>query len=114
MISNIRIHPYFLTPKLSKPNYPFFVFLPGMDETGKELVYIQTAVLEAAFDVHCFVIPPDDLTNWDEMTEEVANLTGIELKKFLRRHVDTRWLMVRHRLFIYVESILVDAWHLKF
>ncbi|HLO83961.1 MAG TPA: alpha/beta hydrolase [Nostocaceae cyanobacterium] len=85
MKSNIRIHPYFLTPKLSNHNYPLFVFLPGMDETGKELVYIQTAGLEAAFDVRCFVIPPNNLTNWDEMTEEVANLTEMELKKYPRR-----------------------------
>ncbi len=41
MLSNISSHPYFLTPELSNSNYPLFVFLPGLDETGKELMYIQ-------------------------------------------------------------------------
>ncbi|MEH1823076.1 MAG: alpha/beta hydrolase [Nostoc sp.] len=87
MPSKIRSHPYFLTPELSNSNYPLFVFLPGMDETGKELMYIQTAGLEAAFDVRCFVIPPDVLTSWDEMTEKVASLTKIELEKVPQSHV---------------------------
>lgn len=86
MPSKIRSHPYFLTTQSSNPNYPLLVFLPGMDETGKELMYIQTAGLEAAFDVRCFVIPPDELTSWDEMTEELATLTQIELEKVPRRH----------------------------
>ncbi|MEH1807150.1 alpha/beta fold hydrolase [Nostoc sp.] len=87
MPSKIRSHPYFLTPELSNSNYPLFVFLPGMDETGKELMYIQTAGLEAAFDVRCFVVPPDVLTSWDEMTEKVASLTKIELEKVPQSHV---------------------------
>ncbi|MFB2771322.1 alpha/beta fold hydrolase [Pelatocladus sp. BLCC-F211] len=87
MQAKICNHPYFLTTESSNPTYPLFVFLPGMDETGKELMYIQTAGLEAAFDVRCFVIPPDDLTSWDEMTEEVATLTQIELEKLPRKHV---------------------------
>lgn len=56
MSSKIRSHPYFLTPELSNSNYPLFVFLPGINETSKELMYIQTAGLEAAFDVRCFFI----------------------------------------------------------
>ncbi|MGH1396310.1 MAG: alpha/beta fold hydrolase [Trichormus sp.] len=87
MPSKLRSHPYFLIPQSSQPNYPLFVFLPGMDETGKELMYIQTAGLEAAFDVRCFVIPADDLTSWDEMTDELASLTQIELKKVPRSSV---------------------------
>ncbi len=86
MPSKIHSQPYFLTTQFSNPNYPLLVFLPGMDETGKELMYIQTAGLEAAFDVRCFVIPPDELTSWDQMTEEVVSLTKIELEKVPRRH----------------------------
>ncbi|MBC1239763.1 alpha/beta fold hydrolase [Nostoc sp. 2RC] len=81
MSSKIRSHSYFLATQASNSSYPLFVFLPGMDETGKELMYIQTAGLETAFDVRCFVIPPDDLTSWNEMTEEVVSLTNIELQK---------------------------------
>ncbi|ACC81579.1 alpha/beta fold hydrolase [Nostoc punctiforme] len=87
MLSKVRSHPYFLTPQSSNPSYPLLIFLPGMDETGKDLMYIQTAGLEAAFDVRCFVIPPDNLTTWDEMTEELVTLTQIELEKEPRRHV---------------------------
>ncbi|QHG14791.1 MULTISPECIES: alpha/beta hydrolase [unclassified Nostoc] len=87
MSSKIRSHPDFLTPELSNSNYPLFVFLPGMDETGKELMYIQTAGLEAAFNVRCFVIPPDVLTSWDEMTEKVVTLIKIELEKLPQSHV---------------------------
>ncbi|MBW4445402.1 MAG: alpha/beta fold hydrolase [Spirirestis rafaelensis WJT71-NPBG6] len=87
MPSKIRSHPYLLTTQFSNHNYPLFVFIPGMDETGNELMYIQTAGLEAAFDVRCFVIPPDELTSWDEMAEEIVTLTKIELEKVPRRHV---------------------------
>jgi hypothetical protein len=83
MSSKIRSQPYFLATQFSNPNYPLLVFLPGMDETGKELMYVQTAGLEAAFDVRCFVIPPDELTSWDLMTEEVVSLTKIEYEILL-------------------------------
>ncbi|MEH2071653.1 MAG: alpha/beta fold hydrolase [Nostoc sp.] len=87
MSSKICSHPYFLTTQPSNPSYPLFVFLPGMDETGKELMYIQTASLEAAFNVRCFVIPPDELTSWDKITEQLVNLIKIELEKVPHRHV---------------------------
>ncbi|MEJ6482214.1 alpha/beta fold hydrolase [Nostoc punctiforme UO1] len=88
MPSEILSEPYFLTTQPSNPSYPLFVFLPGMDETGKELIYIQTAGLENAFNVRCFILPPDELTSWDEMTKQVATLTQIELEKVTHRHVD--------------------------
>jgi predicted peptidase len=80
-------HPFFLTPQSSNPNYPLFVFLPGMDETGKELMCIQTADLEIAFDVRCLVIPADNLSSWDEMTDQVVSLTQMELEKAPRSSV---------------------------
>ncbi|MDF5710352.1 MAG: alpha/beta hydrolase [Nostoc sp. S4] len=95
MSSKIRSHPYFLTTQPSNPSYPLFVFLPGMDETGKELMYMQTASLKAAFDVRCFVIPPDELTSWDKITEQVVNLTEIELEKVPHRHVPLRGSKLR-------------------
>ncbi|MDZ8053421.1 MAG: alpha/beta fold hydrolase [Aulosira sp. ZfuVER01] len=87
MQSQVCGHSYFLAIQPSNPRNPLFVFLPGMDETGKELMYIQTAGLETAFDVHCFVIPPDDLKGWDEMTQRVAALTQLELEKAPRSSV---------------------------
>ncbi|WP_315787952.1 alpha/beta hydrolase [Fischerella sp. JS2] len=86
-MSKTDSHPYFFTPQSSSPEYPLLVFLPGMDETGKEMMRIQTAGLEAAFDVRCFVIPPDELTNWANLAEEVISLTQAELKKVPRTSV---------------------------
>ncbi len=87
MLSKVSSHPYFLTTQLSNHNHPLFVFIPGMDETGKELMYIQTAGLKNAFDVCCFVIPSDNLSSWEEMTAEVVSLTQIELAKVPRSSV---------------------------
>jgi len=86
-MSEVHSQSYFFTPLPSNPSYPLFVFLPGMDETGKELMRIQTAGLKAAFDVRCFVIPPDDLTNWDALSSQVEALTKAELEKTPRPSV---------------------------
>lgn len=72
-------HPCFLTPKRLQPEYPLFVFLPGMDGTG-QLLSTQTVGLEVAFDVRCLMIPPNDLTSWDVLSEQVINLIQGELK----------------------------------
>ncbi|MBW4662719.1 MAG: alpha/beta hydrolase [Chroococcus sp. CMT-3BRIN-NPC107] len=71
--------PCFLTPERLQPEYPLFVFLPGMDGTG-QLLRTQTAGLEVAFDVRCLMIPPDDLTSWDVLSDRVINLIEDELK----------------------------------
>lgn len=80
-MSKVRNKAYFFTPSPSNPDFPLFVFLPGMDETGKELISIQTAGLETAFDVRCLVIPSDDFTSWTHFSERVIALTQAELKK---------------------------------
>jgi len=63
----VKLGPCFLT-QTGQPEYPLFVFLPGMDGTG-QLLRSQTAGLEVAFDVRCLAIPRDDLTSWDVLTE---------------------------------------------
>lgn len=85
-MSEANIHPCFLTPKLIQPEYPLFVFLPGMDGTG-HLLRTQTAGLEVAFDVRCLAIPRDDLTSWDVLTEKVLELIHAELEKNPHRSV---------------------------
>lgn len=82
----VQSRPYFLTPLKLNPNHPLFVFLPGMDGTGK-LLRTQTAGLEAAFDVRCLAIPPDDLTSWEELTEQVVELIQAELASGPQRSV---------------------------
>lgn len=78
--------PCFLTPKKLQPEYPLFVFLPGMDGTG-QLLRSQTAGLEVAFDVRCLMIPPDDLTDWDVLSQQVIKLIHAELEKNSQRSV---------------------------
>lgn len=79
--------PYFLTPAKSSLSYPLLVFLPGLDETGKELLDIQTAGLENAFDVRCFVIPPDQLRSWELLADQAIALTQAELEQTPRPSV---------------------------
>jgi pimeloyl-ACP methyl ester carboxylesterase len=86
-MSKVPGNSYFLTPSPSNPDFPLFVFLPGMDETGKELMGIQTAGLEAAFDVRCLVIPPDEFISWTRLSERVIELTQRELQKTPRSQV---------------------------
>ena len=76
---------YFLTPGQANPQAPLLVFLPGMDETGKDLITLQTASLVTAFDVRCFVIPPEDVDNWDRIALKVIALTQAELANFPRK-----------------------------
>ncbi|MFN9643614.1 MAG: alpha/beta fold hydrolase [Cyanobacteriota bacterium] len=54
-----------------------FVFLPGMDGSGA-LLQTQVAGLSTGFDIRCLSIPPDDLSGWDELTEQVAVLIRME------------------------------------
>ncbi len=82
----IQSHPCFLTPEKLQPAYPLFVFLPGMDGTGR-LLKAQTTGLETAFDVRCLAIPPDDLTSWEELAARVIDLIQAELTGRPRRSV---------------------------
>lgn len=77
---DIQSHPCFLTPERLQPELPLFVFLPGMDGTGR-LLRTQTVGLEPAFDVRCLAIPPDDLTDWQSLTETVVALIEAELQQ---------------------------------
>lgn len=86
MMSKVKSRPCFLTPKHLNPDYPLFVFLPGMDGTG-QLLRSQTEGLETAFDVRCFAIPADDLTSWDDLALSLIDLIKAELEKRSSRSV---------------------------
>lgn len=85
-MTDVKSRPCFLTPNRMQPEYPLFIFLPGMDGTGR-LLRSQTAGLEVAFDVRCLMIPPEDLTNWDGLSEQVVSLIHLELAKNPNRPV---------------------------
>ncbi|BAZ67877.1 alpha/beta hydrolase fold protein [Fischerella sp. NIES-4106] len=85
-IPKVSLQPCFLTPKRLQPEYPLFVYLPGMDGTG-QLLRSQTAGLEAGFDVRCLAIPREDLTSWEVLTNNVLDLIHTELEKSSQRTV---------------------------
>jgi pimeloyl-ACP methyl ester carboxylesterase len=76
-VLTIQSHPCFLTPAQLCPTAPLFIFLPGMDGSGK-LLRTQTAGLEAEFDIRCLAIPVDDLSSWEILTEQVVELIQAE------------------------------------
>lgn len=78
--------PRFLTPKPLKPDYPLFVFLPGMDGTG-QLLRSQLNNLEIAFDIRSLAISPNDFTSWEELAQQVAALIRAENRQEKRRTV---------------------------
>jgi pimeloyl-ACP methyl ester carboxylesterase len=71
--------PYFRVPRPLNPNAPLFIYLSGMDGTGK-LLSRQLAGLEQAFDIRCLTLPPGDLTPWDQLTMQVVQLIEAELE----------------------------------
>jgi len=82
----VTSRPCFLTPRHINPDYPLFVFLPGMDGTG-QLLRSQTEGLEKAFDVRCFAMPAHDMTSWDDLTVSLLDLIEAELNKQPSRSV---------------------------
>ncbi len=82
----VKLEPSFLTPTQVQPEYPLFVYLPGMDGTG-ELLRSQTAGLELSFDVRCLAIPKKDLSTWDVLVKNVLDLIHAELEKSSPRPV---------------------------
>ncbi len=85
-MSDVELNPCFLTPNRVQPDYPLFVYLPGLDGTG-QLLRSQTAGLELGFDVRCLAIPRQDLTTWDVLTNNVLNLIHAELEKSSQRPI---------------------------
>lgn len=69
----VKSRPCFLTLGDLNPDLPLFVYLPGMDGTGK-LLRSQTKNLQTAFELRALAIPPDDLSNWEELASMVVNL----------------------------------------
>ncbi|UBF26054.1 alpha/beta hydrolase [Kovacikia minuta CCNUW1] len=57
-----------------------------MDGTG-QLLRVQTAGLEMAFDVRCLAIPANDLNRWEILTAQVVALIETEIAKSPKRLV---------------------------
>lgn len=68
-----------LTPTTPQPEYPLFVFLPGMDGTGR-LYQRQAQRLCHWFDIRCLSIPADDFSNWDDLANQLIALINAEIQ----------------------------------
>ncbi|MBE9167623.1 alpha/beta hydrolase [Pleurocapsales cyanobacterium LEGE 06147] len=73
-------------PAKPKPDFPLFVYLPGMDCTGK-LFQTQAKRLAHFFDLRCLSIPTDDLSDWNELAGETVKLLKNEIAINQRRSV---------------------------
>ncbi len=63
---------------------PLLIFFPGLDETGKALISLQTASFQQDFNVRSLVIPSDDLDDWDSLAITAIILIRQELAKMPR------------------------------
>jgi pimeloyl-ACP methyl ester carboxylesterase len=59
---------------------PLFIFLPGMDGTGR-LLHVQLAGLERWFDIRCLVVPPGNRSTWDGLVQAVVELIRVEMEQ---------------------------------
>ncbi|MEB3826362.1 alpha/beta fold hydrolase [Phormidium sp. CCY1219] len=78
---------HFLTALSIQPEKPLFVFLPGMDGTGKLLQLQLDNGLGNVFDIRCLAIPPNDVSTWDLLAQKVVALLRVELRQHPRRVV---------------------------
>lgn len=68
----------FIEPREVNPDAPLFVYLPGMDGTGK-LLQNQSANLAANFDLRCLSIRTDNYSTWQHLAGDTVKLIKSEL-----------------------------------
>ena len=68
----------FIPPQKVNPDAPLFVYLPGMDGTGK-LFQNQASKLATHFDLRCLAIRIDNYSNWQDLARDTARLIKSEL-----------------------------------
>lgn len=80
-LENMPTDAYFLSFQQGYKEAPLLVYLPGLDETGKALIALQTASFQQDFNVRSLVIPPDDLDDWDRLAASAIALIKNELTR---------------------------------
>ena len=68
----------FIDPKVVNLDAPLFVYLPGMDGTGK-LLQNQSDNLVANFDLRCLSIRTDNYSTWEDLARDTVKLIKLEL-----------------------------------
>lgn len=77
---------YFIDPREVNPNAPLFVYLPGMDGTGK-LLQTQSDHLAADFDLRCLAIRINNHSTWQDLARDTVRLIRSELAKKTNQEV---------------------------
>lgn len=72
-----RIHLFRPLPSAPPASRPLFVFLPGMDGSGR-LLGRQLEGLGTSFDVRCLSLPVNDLSAWPTLAMRVTRLIAEE------------------------------------
>ncbi|MGF1589564.1 MAG: alpha/beta fold hydrolase [Pleurocapsa sp.] len=70
----------FIDPREVNRDAPLFVYLPGMDGTGK-LLQTQSDDLAASFDLRCLSIRIDNHSTWQELAKDTVQLIKTELTR---------------------------------
>lgn len=76
----------FIAPREVNRDAPLFVYLPGMDGTGK-LLQTQSDQLAANFDLRCFSIRIDNHSTWLDLARDTVKLIELELAKKTNQEV---------------------------
>lgn len=83
---NFNSSVYFIDPRQVNRDAPLFVYLPGMDGTGK-LLQTQADCLAASFDLRCLAIRVDNYSTWQVLARDTVKLIQAELAKKTNREV---------------------------
>jgi len=76
----------FIDPRAVNSNAPLFVYLPGMDGTGK-LLQNQADRLVENFDLRCLAIRTDNYSTWNDLARDTAELISRELEQKTNKEV---------------------------
>lgn len=68
----------FLSPNPIDPSKPLFIFLPGMDGTGR-LLRPQIEGLTPWFDIRCLALGSKDTSEWQPLARQLSQLINQEL-----------------------------------
>ena len=83
---NLKSSVDFIEPREINRDAPLFVYLPGMDGTGK-LLQTQSDNLVANFDLRCLSIRTDNYSSWENLAGDTVKAIEAELANKTNREV---------------------------
>ena len=83
---NLQSSVDFIDPRKVNRDAPLFVYLPGMDGTGK-LLQTQSDRLVANFDLRCLSIRTDSYSTWEDLATDTIKSIESELANKTNREV---------------------------